>query len=369
MSSFPIHIRCAPGVEPLVADEVRALELEPTVLRSGVATEGDLEDVYRLNLELGCAQRVLLRVAERKAGKLDRLEAKTGSIAWKKWIAPDRPLELAVKSQQSRLYHSGAVDERVRRAIGDRIGGWQPGSEDALPTRVEVRIRGDQVAYWLDTSGEALNRRGYRLETAKAPLREDLAHALITVSKWDAASPLADPMMGSGTIPIEAARRARRMAPGLTRSFAFEGFPTFEGEVWERLRQAAEGRVLPSLPFPIFGSDRDAGALGIATRNAERAGVAEDLTLGTAAISAAPFLNDPAEGGTLVTNPPWGGRLGKGKDLRPLYQTLGKLADQLPAGWRLAFVATKARLAGQIPSARAALTTNQGGRDITFYTR
>lgn len=364
MSGWPIHIRCAPGLEALVADEVRALGLEAEVLGAGVRSEGSMGDVQRLNLELGCAQRVLVRVAERKAGKLDQLEAKTGSIAWKKWVAPDQALAVVVKSQRSRLYHSGAVDERVRRAIGERIGGWRPGGE--LEARLEVRVQGSSVTYWIDSSGEALNRRGYRLETAKAPLREDLAHALIRSSGWDRRTPFVDPMMGAGTLPIEAARMARAIAPGADRRFAFEAFPTFEQGAWDALRAEARERALPSLPFPIHGSDRDAGAIGIATRNAERAGVLADLTLTQSAISGAPFPEAPR--GALVTNPPWGGRLGKGRDLRPLYQTLGKVMEKLP-GWTLAFVATKGRLAGQVEGATKVLATNQGGRDIAFYTR
>jgi len=366
MSAFPIHIRCAPGLEALVAEEVRALELPAEELGAGVGTEGNLADVERLNLELGCAQRVLVRVAERKAGKLDRLEAKTGSIAWKKWIAPDQALVIRVKSQRSRLYHSGAVDERVRRAIGERIGGWRSDGEGVAEARLEVRVIGDSVTYWLDSSGEALNRRGYRLETAKAPLREDLAQALIRTSRWDRQSPLVDPMMGSGTIAIEAARMARSVAPGGDRRFAFEHFPAFEREPWDALVAAAKARVLDALPFPIHGSDRNAGASEITARNAARAGVRDDLTLAEASISAAPFPESKT--GALVTNPPWGGRLGKGRDLRPLYQTLGKLAAKHP-GWRLAFVATKGRLAGQVGGTTKRIATNQGGRDIAFYAR
>lgn len=364
MSAFPIHIRCAPGLESIVTDEVRALGLPAEALGAGVSSEGNVADVQRLNLELGCAQRVLVRVAERKAGKLDKLESKTGSIAWNKWVAPHQSLTIAVKSQRSRLYHSGAVDERVRRAIGERIGGWAP--DGVSGARLEVRVQGDSVTYWIDSSGEALNRRGYRLETAKAPLREDLANALIRSSGWDRQTPLVDPMMGSGTLPIEAARMARDIAPGVDREFAFESFPTFEREAWDTMKAEARERAKDALPFPIHGSDRDAGAIGIATRNAERAGVASDLTLTQAAISAAPFPEGPS--GVLVTNPPWGGRLGKGRDLRPLYQTLGKLADEHP-GWALAFVATKGRLAGQVEGSEKVLATNQGGRDIAFYER
>jgi putative N6-adenine-specific DNA methylase len=366
MSAFPIHIRCAPGLKALVAEEVRALGLPAEELGAGVGSEGELADVERLNLELGCAQRVLVRVAERKAGKLDRLEAKTGSIAWKKWIAPEQPLTIVVKSQRSRLYHSGAVDERVRRAIGERIGGWRSDGEGVTEARLEVRVQGDSVTYWLDSSGEALHRRGYRLETGKAPLREDLAQALIRVSGWDRRSPLVDPMMGAGTVPIEAARMARAIAPGIDRRFAFEAFPAFERAPWEALRAEARERTVATLPFPIHGSDRNAGAIEITGRNAERAGVKASLTLTHAAISAAPFPE--SETGALVTNPPWGGRLGKGRDLRPLYQTLGKVAARIP-GWRLAFVATKGRLAGQVEGVSKRIATNQGGRDIAFYAR
>jgi len=366
VSEHVIHVRCAPGLEDLVAGEIRALGAEPEVRRAGVRTAGDDRLVQRLNLELACAQLVQVRVAERKAKSLDELEQRVGSMAWNKWVAPHHRLTIEVKTQSSRLHHRGEVEDRVRRALGERIGGWANPQGD--PLELEVRARGDRVSFWMNTTGDILHRRGYRLETAKAPLREDLAAALIRVSDWDGTSAFADPMMGAGTLVIEAARMARGIAPGADRSFAFERFAGFDADGWAELRAAAKARVKDTLPFPIFGSDRDAGALGIATRNAERGGVVADLSLATAAISAAPVLENPPAQGTLVTNPPWGGRLGKGKDLRPLYQTLEKLADQLP-GWGLAFVATKDRLAQQVRGVREALRTTQGGRDVTFYRR
>jgi putative N6-adenine-specific DNA methylase len=198
----------------------------------------------------------------------------------------------------------------------------------------------------LDSSGAPLHRRGWRLEPGRAPLREDLARALLIASDWDRNSPLLDPMMGSGTILIEAAALARGLAPGRMRTFAFEQFAMHDADLLSAVKSAAAQSARPDLPFRIFGSDRDSGALRMTVANAERAGVRADLEVREAQLSTAhEVLTSPAERGALVTNPPYGMRLDNPAALVKLYRALGDLARRLPPTFRVAIAAADRRLA------------------------
>jgi putative N6-adenine-specific DNA methylase len=225
----------------------------------------------------------------------------------------------------------------------------------------------DQCEISADTSGELLHRRGYRLETAKAPLRETLAAAMVLASGWKSDQPLVDPMCGSGTIPIEAALIAGRVAPGLNRPFQFMNWRSFDRRLWEEtLGKAKESTAAPSLN--IRGSDRDSGATEAALRNAERAGVGRGIQLSTESVSGAfAVLEDVADGeGWIITNPPYGVRVGERGDLRNLYATLGKsLKGKL--GWRIGVLAAEDALADQIRlPMRSRFDTRNGGIPVHF---
>ena len=210
-----------------------------------------------------------------------------------------------------------------------------------------------------DASGELLHRRGYRLETAKAPLRETLAAAMLAGAGWDGAAPMVDPMCGSGTIPIEAALLARRVPPGMARRFAFMRWPGFDQSAWEQLVRQARERMLQRAPVPILGSDRDAGAVAASAANAERAGVAGDIQWRRAAISA---MAPPPGRGWIITNPPYGVRVGERRELRDLYAQLGNVARRCCPGWEVAFLAAHPELERQTglePAVR--FTTENGG--------
>ncbi|MBA3258799.1 MAG: hypothetical protein H0T68_04950, partial [Gemmatimonadales bacterium] len=193
-------------------------------------------------------------------------------------------------------------------------------------------------------SGELLHRRGYRLATCKAPLRETLAAAMLLAAEYDGSAPLLDPMCGSGTIPIEAALLARRIPPGLRRRFAFESWPGFEAERWRVLIAEGYERILPGALAPILGSDRDEGAVAAAGANAERAGIASDVAFRRAAISA---IERPDQAGWLITNPPYGVRVGERVRLRNLFAQLGNVARRRCPGWRIAFLSAHLELERQ----------------------
>jgi putative N6-adenine-specific DNA methylase len=228
-----------------------------------------------------------------------------------------------------------------------------------------VRVLRDQFTISADTSGELLHMRGYRQAVAKAPMRETLAAALLLGSGWRGATPLVDPMCGSGTIPIEGALIARRLPPGGRREFAFMQWPNFDRETWEGLTREADTDALASSPVQIIGSDRDAGAIASATANAERAGVLDGVELAVRALSE---LHPPDEPGTVAINPPYGVRVGDTRKLRDLYAQLGNLMRRRCPGWTLALLAADERLAREtgLDLEPVFATTNGGIRVVAW---
>jgi putative N6-adenine-specific DNA methylase len=368
--AYELFVVTAPGVEPLAATELAALGITGgTVEPGGVSFQGTFESVCRTNLWLRTASRVLVRVGEFRARAFNELERRASSLPWERFVSAGRPFRLRVTCRKSRLYHSDAVAERLARVITARTGGVlasettadaadeEEGASDAQ--LIIARLFRDQCLVSVDSSGELLHMRGYRRATAKAPLRETLAAAVLAASGWVADAPLLDPLCGAGTIPIEAALIARRIPPGLGRRFSFMHWPEYDAEPWSRLLDDARAQMLPAAPAPIQGSDRDAGAIAAARANAERAGVLSDIAFDTIALSR---IQPPAELGWLVTNPPYGVRVGDRDRLRNLYAQLGNVARARCAGWTLALLSADARLDRQVGVGFAvALRTRNGG--------
>ncbi len=335
-----LFIVAAPGLETLTARELATLGLTGVTVAGGVELAGTLETVYRANLHLRTASRVLVRLGEFYAAAFSELRKKASRLPWERYLAPGQPVALRATCHKSRLYHSDAVIERVLGAIGDRLGqpvplaAWDEETEGYPPQGVVIRLTNDLCTISVDSSGALLHRRGYRLATAKAPLRETLAAAMVLASGWDGRAPLLDPFCGSGVIPIEAALWARRIAPGKARRFTFMDWPNFDAGLWEALRAAALAAEQPNAP-PILGSDRDAGAIKSAAANAARAGVAADIAFSCRALSA---IEAPPGPGWLVTNPPYGVRVSAAKDLRNLYAQFGNVLRRRCPGWQAAFL-------------------------------
>lgn len=350
---YRIFVVSAPGMEALIAREMRALELtgkrvaQPTV--GGVEFTGSLQDLYRMNLHLRTASRVIVRLGEFYAAAFSELRKKASRLPWEHYLRPGQPVALRVTCHQSKLYHSDAVAERVVGAIGDRLGapselvGWDEDSAELPPQIVVVRLLDNLCTVSVDASGLLLHRRGYRLATAKAPLRETLAAAMLLASGWDGAAPLLDPFCGSGTIPIEAALLARQIAPGKARRFAFMDWPDFAADLWEEVRAAALAAERDAAP-QILASDRDAGAIRAAEANAARAGVADAITFTCQAVSA---ITPPPGPGWVVTNPPYGVRVSAAKDLRNLYAQFGNVLRTHCSGWRVALLCSSLPLLQQ----------------------
>jgi putative N6-adenine-specific DNA methylase len=368
-NQFAAFAVTAPGLEPLCAAELEALGIHGAVEQGGVAWTGDLTSVARANLWLRTASRVIIRVDEFRARTFFELERHAKRIPWNRYVARGAAVDFRVTCRKSKLYHSGAVAQRfidaVARAVGD-VDATQAAptaDDDDDPVRARqlfvVRFFHDVCTVSVDTSGALLHLRGYRQALAKAPLRETLAAAVLLGAGWNGTTPLADPMCGSGTIPIEAALIARRMAPGRHRDFAFLRWPEAKAAMWKRLLADADVAALASSPVPIFGADRDAGAITAALANAGRAGVATDITFAHQPLSALAA----ADGcGLIATNPPYGVRIGEADRLRNLYAQLGNVVRKQRPSWDVALLSADPALERQTGLAlREILHTRNGG--------
>lgn len=351
------------GLEPYTALELEhiaglpgsKLQLTSNKPYQDFAGEGGVEfmgmalDLYRANLYLRTASRVLLRIGEFYAAAFSELRKKAGRLPWERYLAPGQAVALRVTSHKSRLYHTGAIAERIAGAIADRVGSppriEKVDQEEVDPPQPLIIVRAvrDLFTLSLDSSGDLLHRRGYRKETAKAPLRETLAAGLLMAAGWDPAQPLIDPFCGSGTIPIEAALMSAGLAPGRSRKFAFMDWPDFHADTWESVKQAANPTPARALPA-ILGSDRDAGAIEISHANAARAGVSEWIQFSQRTISAIEPMPGP---GWLITNPPYGLRVSANKDLRDLYAQFGNVVRQKLPGWKVAMLSSDDKLLRQ----------------------
>jgi putative N6-adenine-specific DNA methylase len=361
----------APGLEGLALAEACALGL-PAALADGgggIAWTGDVESVLLANAGLRIASRVVVRLAVFEARSFPELERRARQIPWQRVVRSGEAVRFRVTCRKSRLYHSDAVAQRLASAVsravpGARAGAGSDSDEDVVDGDDSqlfiVRMVRDRCTVSADASGALLHRRGYRQATAKAPLRETLAAALLAASGWDGSAPVLDPLCGSGTIPIEAALMARNIAPGIGRRFAVERWPGVSAAVGERVRSELAARERSAPSPPIVGSDRDAGAIAAAAANAERAGRLGDITFAVRALSAAEF--PPARRGWVVTNPPYGIRVGEAAGVRDLWARLGQLLRDRAPGWRVALLSPDAGLERQLrlPLESVAQTTNGG---------
>ncbi len=357
-TSSRLYAIVAPGLEQMLVRELGEIGVRPgAVAAGGVSFDGSLNQLRLVNLWSRVASRVLVRVDEFHANSFHELERRAKRVGWKRFMSAGQPVRFRVTCHKSRLYHSDAVAERLAAAVNGQFGGSVPVTIAGVETDDDdvdavssaqlfvVRLMNDVCSISADSSGELLHRRGYRQAVAKAPLRETLAAAMLIGSGWDRESPLGDPMCGSGTIPIEAALMARRMAPGVGRQFAFERWPSHDTEGWARTIDRARESALPAAGIPIFGSDRDEGAIAASVSNAGRAGVSADIEFLASAISDAPISG---KAGWLVTNPPYGLRLGESGSLKNLYSQLGKVARGRAPGHRLAMLSADKALDAQL---------------------
>jgi 23S rRNA G2445 N2-methylase RlmL len=305
---------CARGTEGPLRSELAAIKLKH--LRGdhgGVAFGGDLEAGMKACLHSRVAMRVLVELARFPAPDADALYEGARAVDWTEWLTSRTTLAVESTLRDSALTHSGFTSLKVKDAVVDVLRdklGERPDVDPKDPdVSIVLHLARDEAILSLDLAGEPLHRRGYRAITAVAPLKESLAAAVLALGGVDPARPFLDPMCGSGTLAIEHALRARRIAPGIDRAFSFQRWPRYRGgwqSIWDRLKAEARAGQLTHAPAPIVASDYHPKAIEAAQACAQAAGVAADLRIEKAdARKAEPF----AEHGTLCTNPPYGERI------------------------------------------------------------
>jgi putative N6-adenine-specific DNA methylase len=357
---------CAKGTEGALRRELTALRL-PAVrgARGGVSFEGPLEAGLRACLHARTAMRILLELGTFPAPDAEALYAGARTIDWTPWIEVRTTLAVEATVSSSAITHSGFAALKVKDAVVDTLRDRHGARPDVAPkdpdVRVVLHLARDQAAVSLDLAGAPLHRRGYRAAMTDAPLKETLAAAILILGDVSTDLPFVDPMTGSGTLAIEHALRARRIAPGLGRAFGFQRWPGYRGSVqsaWDRMREEARAAILPRAPAPILARDGHPKAIRAARANLEAAALSGDVTLEQAdARDLAPI----AEHGTLVSNPPYGERLGgadegadaaevrvQAKKLGGFYRGLAEMVER-HHGWTALFLSGNPLLARTIP--------------------
>jgi putative N6-adenine-specific DNA methylase len=334
---------CGRGIEPVLAEELHALGATQVEQgRGGVHFSGDLALLYQANLWLRTAIRVLRPILDVKVISPDELYEAVRSLDWTRYLTPEHTLAVDCNVRDSHITHSKYAALRVKDAICDQFlerCGRRPSVDvDEPMVGLNLHVYRDQAVLSLDSSGESLHKRGYRPILTRAPLNEALAAALVLLTGWRGERSFADPLCGSGTLPIEAAWIALRRPPGLTRKrFGFQGWMDFDIQLWTSLRDEARSGVGRALPAPIVASDVRGDAVSFGINNARAAGIGHLLRFHK--LDVRDFQPPPGPPGVILCNPPYGERIGEEKNLYGLYRLLGEVFTQRCANWT-AFVFT-----------------------------
>jgi len=359
---FEIFLATAPGLEAVLWEEVKSLRFRAAKqVPGGVTVNGNWRDTWRANLEVRGANKVLARIGSLRVFHLTELEKRARHVPWSNVLRADVPFRVEATCRTSKIYHSGAAAQRIEKAIRDTLGA-EP-AKDA-PIVVMARIENDLCTISVDTSGELLHKRGFKVAVAKAPMRETMAALFLRQCGYVGEEPVVDPMCGSGTFVIEAAEIAMGLKPGRERPFAFEQLATFDGEVWNEMRRAPAAEK-PA--FRFYGSDRDAGAIEMSRANAARAGVGDLTDFQQHAVSdLVPPTGPP---GLVIANAPYGGRIGDRKRLEALYRSLGETLRTRFSGWRVGLITNEPWLAKAtgLPFLPTTAPVAHGGMRVTLF--
>jgi len=337
---------CPRGLEVVLRAELEQLGAQAvTDLPGGVSFTGPFALCYAVNLHSRIASRVLWRVFHGAYRDEHDIFQAAQALPWPTWFPVHRTIKVKVSAQQSPLRSLAFVTLRVKDAICDRfrvVTGVRPNVAPRRPDiRIDVFLDRQYVTLYLDTSGEALFKRGFRTAVTAAPVRENLAAGILRLVGWSAQHPLLDPMCGSGTFLLEAALIARNIPPGLGRRFAFEKLRNFDARTWQALCQAGRAQQRPKTSCALYGSDLHEAALQATRVNLKAAGLIETVALQHADVL---DVKPPAGEGILVTNPPYGMRLSEKEQLAAFYPRLGDHLKRHFAGWRAYFFTADLRL-------------------------
>ena len=338
--NFQFFATCPRGLEALLADELlvqRALKI--LVTDGGVSFEGNLDTMYRVNLHSRIATRIMSRVGQGSYATEEDIYKATFKLHWPSWFKVNQTIRVKVTGVKCPLKSLDFVTLRIKDAVCDRFreeGALRPSVSVRDPdVRIHAYLAQDQYQLYLDTSGAPLYQRGFRDVSVIAPLRENLAAGIIMLSGWIPGTPFLDPMCGSGTFLIEAAMMAVNQPPGMKRTFGFQKLTSFDESLWKKIETEAMNKMKPIDFLDIYGSDMDLRAVRVARHNLKVAGLEE-----VAKVMQSDFikLEPPASEGTLVTNPPYGQRIGEDEDLKEVYPVWAKHMKESFGGWNTYFL-------------------------------
>lgn len=363
---FDMFAVVAPGLEHACARELDDLNVSAvSISKGGVAFRGGLEDLYRANLWLRTASRVLVRLGAFGSRDFPDLYRKALRLPWGRFVKPGTLLQIKASSYRSRLQHTGRIIETVRDAAYRALGG-EPAFDEGPSQQVLVRFENDQCLVSMDSSGELLYRRGYRQMVGAAPMRETLAAGILMLLNWDGGKPLVDPMCGSGTFIIEGAHIGMRKAPGMNREFAFMRWPRYRQGLWHVLKTEATCSERGSEEL-LCGYDLASEVVELARQNAVNAEV-DSVTrfeVGGIGERRGSIVQAP---GLIVCNPPYGARLGNDAELTELYRQLGDFYRSVYSGWQGAVLCPPGRLVKALGRGFDCIALlNNGGIEVGLY--
>lgn len=328
--NFKLIATCAAGIESIVGNELKHLGYKVNVENGRVRFDGDVADIAKTNLWLRTADRIKIVVGEFTAKTFEELFQGVEGLNWEDFLPLDAEFPVAGKSQKSTLHNVPSVQAITKKAIVTKMSTVYhrrtklPETGALYP--IEVAINKDKVLITLDTTGSSLFKRGYRVNKGGAPLKENMAAALVLLARWYPEMPFVDPVCGSGTIPIEAALIGCNIAPGLKRNFAFEDWDWVDKDIIKQAREQAQAAIKKDIDLDISGYDIDGSMIEIAKENAIQAGVQDIVNFKQMAVK--DFKTDKING-VIVANPPYGERLSDKEHVHQLYQQMGKLYQPL----------------------------------------
>jgi putative N6-adenine-specific DNA methylase len=368
---FEIFLGTVPGLEHVLLEEVHEAGFEAAqVTGGGVTIQGGWPEVWRANLTLRGASKVLARVGGFRAFHLAQLDKRARKFPWMDILGPSILAHgLAIKvdvstNKKSKIYHAGAASERIERAIHEEFGAKIAEGMDDADIVIKARFDDNNIEFSIDTSGESLHKRGHKQAMGKAPMRETMAAMFLRACGYTGQETVLDPMCGSGTFLIEAAEISRNFMAGRARSFAFEHLASYDVAQVQKIKDSWETRESAQR---FYGSDRNINVIGFSKDNAERAGVEDLCEFSPTQLSSIKRPEGPA--GLVIVNPPYGTRIGKKKDLFALYGAFGEVMRAEFKGWRVAMITSDTQLAeaARLPWKPTGAPIAHGGLKVKLF--
>ncbi len=341
-SEFEILLTTPPGLEVWLLEEVQEAGFKRAkIIRGGVTIWGGWHDVWRANLTLRGASKVLVRFGEFRAFHLAQLDKRARKFPWGDVLTPGVKVKVEViTNRRNKIYHAGAAIERIERAISGEFDASIATSMDDADIVIKTRIVSNNVLLSVDSSGDGLHKRGHKQAMGKAPMRETMAAMFLRACGYAGHETVLDPMCGSGTFIIEAAEIARNLMAGRGRTFAFQKLASYDERAVQKIRDVWQTRESTQ---HFYGSDRNVNVIGFSNANAKRAGIDKLCSFSPTPLSK--IKRPEGQVGLVMVNPPYGARIGKKKDLVALYTAFGEVMRERFKGWRVGMVTSDTNLA------------------------